>query len=420
LKRIIAAPRRAYGLARAFEQLKVCSNPVFVIGSPRSGTTMLAWSLAHHSWLWTSGESTLIREIVGTAAAVDRALDQARVAGKGSWLQDQRVERSELLAHLGAGVNALYTSRSRGRRWIDHSPSHTLLLDELGDLFPSALFLHVLRDGRQVVHSMTNFLNALPEDRGRRFEQAGYDIPWLDFEVACATWSDYVERAMWFVEQNPERCHAVLHRQIVSEPWRAFRDIFAFLDLPFEHGPVSYVRVKRVNSSFQDKAVGDYPNPWHEWSKEEQRTFVRVCGRTQVQCGLAAWDELEYESYEELVERVRVVACVNTPAGATLIVASGGDESLIALDGRRARHFLGTPEGFHAGHNPADANEAIVELEKLREQGADFLLFPRTSLWWLDHYGELRSYLDQRYPRLVDDETTCVIFSLRNGGVSAL
>jgi len=232
--------RRLYGLPKSFKKVEVCANPIFVIGSYRSGTTFFGWSLSHHSWLWTSGESTLITEIFDQAGveSVERARERAVKTGEGSWLYDQDVEQRELLAHLGTGINALYTSRSRGRRWVEHTPGHTLLVDVIADLFPRAVFLHLLRDGRQVVHSMTNFANALSDERRRTLERADWSMPWPDFETACATWRDSVETAMRFASFEPNRCLTVLHSRLVSEPWRAYRDVFRFLGIPFEQGPI--------------------------------------------------------------------------------------------------------------------------------------------------------------------------------------
>jgi hypothetical protein len=295
-RRAVTGPvRRAHGLPRCFENVRICANPIFVVGSPRSGTTMLGWALSHHSWLWTSGESTVIREVFAESASIDRALELARIAGPGSWLGDQKVNREELLAWRAVGVNALYTHRSEGRRWLDHTPAHALMLDQIGVMFPGAVFIHLLRDGRQVVHSMTNFQDALPSERKQRFEQAGRQIPWLEFDVACATWREYVEAARAFAARNPTRCLTVRHERIVREPWRALQDICRFLGIPFEHGPIDYIRVTRVNSSFPDRPAGDYRNPWSEWSPEQRRVFFEVAGETLVDNGFAGWTELDPE-----------------------------------------------------------------------------------------------------------------------------
>ena len=302
VQRLNSGVRRLYGLPKSFDQVQVCTNPIFVIGAPRSGTTFLGWSLANHTWLWTAGESTLIHEVFGEpgVASVERALEHARIAGNESWLQGENVDRSELLAHLGIGINALYSSRSGGRRWVDHTPAHTRLVDVVGEMFPGAVFIHVLRDGRQVVHSMTNFMNALPGERSKRYEELGWTIPWLDFETACATWRDYVESAMRFGDSHPDRCLTIRHSRFVDEPWRAYRDIFEFLRLPFEPRPVDYCRSTRVNSSFPSEPLRSYSDPWTSWTPEQRRMFAAVAGQTMARCGFAARQELEGEVVEPL------------------------------------------------------------------------------------------------------------------------
>ena len=48
----------------------------------------------------------------------------------------------------------------------------------------------------------------------------------------------------------------------------------------------------------------------------------------------------------------------------------------------------------------------------MRDAGAEYLVFPRTSLWWLDHYREFHEHLDARYPRVVEDRDVAVIYGL--------
>jgi len=59
-----------------------------------------------------------------------------------------------------------------------------------------------------------------------------------------------------------------------------------------------------------------------------------------------------------------------------------------------------------------DSREAIAWLEAQRAAGAEYLVFPATATWWLEHYGELRRHLDG-YGRRFSDPETCVIFDLR-------
>ncbi|MBI2821052.1 MAG: glycosyltransferase family 2 protein [Acidobacteria bacterium] len=117
-------------------------------------------------------------------------------------------------------------------------------------------------------------------------------------------------------------------------------------------------------------------------------------------------------TYQQLKEAIRQVVETALPRDATIAVVSKGDSDLLSLEGRRMWHFPQNDEGAYAGHYPPDSTEAIAHLEALRLRGAQFLLFPGTALWWLDHYEEFRRHLEGRYRMIPCPEQTCVIFAL--------
>jgi glycosyltransferase involved in cell wall biosynthesis len=115
--------------------------------------------------------------------------------------------------------------------------------------------------------------------------------------------------------------------------------------------------------------------------------------------------------YQQLMARIRAVVQTALPPHATVLIVSRGDDELLKLDGRIAWHFPRNADGLYAGYNPADSAAAIGHLEELRAQGAEFLLFPTTALWWLEHYAEFRRHLESRYPVVVHQTDSCVIFA---------
>jgi GT2 family glycosyltransferase len=110
-------------------------------------------------------------------------------------------------------------------------------------------------------------------------------------------------------------------------------------------------------------------------------------------------------------EGIRAQVRLATPPDAKMLVVSKGDRALLELDGRAARHFPQTDRGVYLGHHPADSAEAIARLEALRKLGAEYILFPATSFWWLEHYGEFKRHLET-IGSLVQRDDHCVIYSL--------
>ena len=125
------------------------------------------------------------------------------------------------------------------------------------------------------------------------------------------------------------------------------------------------------------------------------------------------YDRRQSDRYLDLVERLRRQVGAVVPRDATVLVVSRGDEELLRLDARRAWHFPRSEDGGYAGHHPADSDEAIARLEEQRAAGAEYIVFPASAAWWLDHYKGFRGHLDGNYKRKLSDPETCFVFDLR-------
>jgi hypothetical protein len=260
--------------------VEICENPVMVVGAPRSGTTALAWALDQHPELGTLGESQILVDLFASG----RLDKNYKREGDASWLRRRGIDREQFLTDVGLGLNVLLTRAAGGRRWVDKTPYHTLMLPWLADMFPGAKFVHILRDGRRVVHSMVRF-----GEEGPRWSQ--------DFEWACRTWARFVTAARDFEASNPGRCITVRNEELVDDPGGGFGRILAFLDLAYDPAPAEFFATNRLNSSFGADAqgagvVGTRPAPWSEWDAARRRLFREIAGETMEACGLATPAEL--------------------------------------------------------------------------------------------------------------------------------
>lgn len=118
--------------------------------------------------------------------------------------------------------------------------------------------------------------------------------------------------------------------------------------------------------------------------------------------------------YQRLRRRIREEVPRLVPRGATVLVISKGDGSLLDFPGRQGWHFPQTERGAYAGHHPASSEDAIAHLETLRAKGADYLVIPAPSQWWLDHYTEFGEYLDTRFARFRGPEDSFLIYILNS------
>jgi hypothetical protein len=132
--------------------------------------------------------------------------------------------------------------------------------------------------------------------------------------------------------------------------------------------------------------------------------------------GREALDEVVWR--REVVERVHAYVDTELPVGARVLIVSRGDESIVDFEDRHGGHFPQTADGVYAGHHPTDSADAIARLEVLRVGGAEHLVIPATSIWWLDHYDEFAQHL-ARYQRVDAGDGAYVAFNLVNEAVRA-
>jgi hypothetical protein len=160
-------------------------RPVFVIGSIRSGASLLTLCLGQHpalqpvletKWFARFGAGLQEAYAVGVKS---RATSQLDVAG---------IDLDDFYAHFGRAIDSLVLesvrddgigSQTRPARWIDGTPENRDAIPTLLHLFPHAKLIHVLRDVREVVtiltgaeyeqHYRSNHVMMTPEEAYRRW-----------------------------------------------------------------------------------------------------------------------------------------------------------------------------------------------------------------------------------------------------------
>ena len=174
--------------------------PVLVLGVRRSGTTLLRVMLDRHSELAVPDESYFVPQLadrhlrhVDPDEFVD---DLRRIDTLAEWdvpLEKVRARLTERMP-IGTAIGTVYAvyAEERGKaRWGDKTPMYMQNLRLLERLFPDALFVHLIRDGRDAAMSFLSMPKGLmtetwmqPRRRGRvRQPVAGRG------EGSAASWS---------------------------------------------------------------------------------------------------------------------------------------------------------------------------------------------------------------------------------------
>lgn len=200
----------------------------FIVGVPRSGTTLLRLQLDAHPDLALPAETgfgEVARRFEGTAVTRDELLDA--LTGMPTWadLAMSREALVPLLAEveegdLSKGLRSFYRgyAAARGKtRYGDKTPGHTAQMEVLSRVLPEARFIHIIRDGRDVAASLRG-LPFAPGDGG--------------MAAIAAEWRDTIWRARRAAAHLPHYTE-VRYEDLVTEPEGVLRDLCDFLEIDF-------------------------------------------------------------------------------------------------------------------------------------------------------------------------------------------
>lgn len=174
-------------------------NLVFIVGSPRSGTTWLARLMGAHVDVAAMQETELISRYCQSwyAAWRDQLPDGAE-----RWRRNRHrglpavLTTEEFDGHVVAFARDVYAKvlglKPTARVLVDKTPENALHVDLIRRLFPDALVLHLVRDGRDVAESM------LAASRGWGRDWAPGRV-----RLAAQTWRSCVETATTAAHSGP-------------------------------------------------------------------------------------------------------------------------------------------------------------------------------------------------------------------------
>jgi Sulfotransferase family len=217
--------------------------PFFIVGSGRSGSTLLRVMMAAHPRILIPPETWFLIPLVETLP-LDRPLtpteiEQAAriVTGHYRW-PDMGIPTQEFRQRL-AGLRAtslrdvaevvylrlLKDEADKGKvRWGDKTPPYVKILPQLATVFPDALFIHLFRDGRDVAKS---------------FQARGWYGRWLHDNTK--EWNEAIDYATIFSRSEwSDRMMPVRYADLVVHPERILRDICRFLGEEYDPAMLAY------------------------------------------------------------------------------------------------------------------------------------------------------------------------------------
>jgi hypothetical protein len=278
--------------------------PVFVLGCPRSGTTVL-----YHMLLSAGGfaiyrtESNVFNLLVPRFRGMRSTSDWEELLDV--WLRSKLfrvsgLDASEISAKImgecrngGDFLRIVMQEIARQQgvpRWADCTPEHLLYMREIKRQIPDALFIHIIRDGRDVAlsYAKQGWSHPLPWDRQDCLGVAGLYWEWLvrkGREQGKDLGADYTE---------------IRFEDLIAKPKETLSRLGLFIDHDLDYERIKGEGIGSVsepNSSFAGESEGAF-NPVARWktkmTPQQISSFEELVGDFLVKLGYGALREARH------------------------------------------------------------------------------------------------------------------------------
>jgi hypothetical protein len=139
-------------------------SPIFIIGAPRSGTTLLRNLLYSHPNLFFRGETHFIPDYYRAFGDPQSPAQARRLARRivnldwmRRWEEPFDVDALARQPSYAGMIDCLFrqvAQKEGAGRWGDKTPQNVLHVSTLLEIFPKAQFIHIVRDGRDAALSL--------------------------------------------------------------------------------------------------------------------------------------------------------------------------------------------------------------------------------------------------------------------------
>jgi LPS sulfotransferase NodH len=258
---------------------------LFLVGCPRSGTTLLQSLLASHPEIISFPESHFFRKLISKRALWHRIFQIASPVAKShfheflhqigheemkSYLPNNAIFLSQYTQAFVSVLDEL-TRQQNKSFWLEKTPGHLRYVDYIENMVPHSKFIHIVRNGIDVVASLYDVTHRYPQIWGKPYD---IDKCIQDWTRAIRQTSSHSHKLNHFV---------VRYEKLVENPHDILGELCDFIGTDFnekmlQNYQITAKQVTLTHESWKEAASNTIVNKndrkFYDLFNEEQRFYI--------------------------------------------------------------------------------------------------------------------------------------------------
>jgi len=234
-------------------------RPIFVLGMPRSGTTLTEQILAAHSKVFGAGE-------LGWLTKITRLMPKV-VPSRRGWPEAMEDMNEEYLKSAGQYYLDKIAELDREHAHVvDKMPHNFDYVGLIALMYPNVKIIHLDRDPRDV--AISNYQQNFAAKHG--LMGFAFDLRWIGEML-----NDHTRIMQHWHELFPGRIFELNYQKLVENPEEVIRELLDFCELPWED---SVLRFYENKTQVRTASIRQVRKKIYTTSKEKWRRYEKFLG----------------------------------------------------------------------------------------------------------------------------------------------